>query len=82
MHMHGTLLLILISAKNIDVVELSHRGEVREIKEFEVIEKPVQSSENILADSNGQIYRIQHCKYLGQDDGKKLCAEVTEIKKD
>lgn len=37
MHMRGTLLLILISAKNIDVVELSHRGEVREIKEYEVI---------------------------------------------
>lgn len=62
MHMRGTLLLILISAKNIDVVELSHRGEVREIKEFEVIQKPAQSSENILADSNGQVYRIQHCK--------------------
>ena len=62
MHMRGTLLLILIGAKNIDVVELSHRGEVREIKEFEVIQKPAQSSENILADSDGQIYRIQHCR--------------------
>ena len=54
LHERGTTLLILSSNRHIDVIELSHRGEVRQTAEFEVLPSLSHGeSQSILADSLG-----------------------------
>lgn len=64
LHEKGVMLLVLVSEKTIDVVELSHRGEVRGISEFCLNEKDWLDKQdeisNVFIDKNGQVYLFRH----------------------
>ena len=68
LHMKGTTKLLLINPQAIVSVELSHRGEVREVKEFILPDERPFDSCNVQVDKNGQIYRLSHSFNLNVED--------------
>lgn len=74
----STIIVVLHADKKTCTVEFSHRGEVKDIQEFNLHSEQMGSKVTVHADRLGFVYRISHKKEPGLGDDRVQMYKVRE----